>query len=74
MAAHGIRDPGLLPRSGSLAQNHAFVDGNKRTGFAAMYTFLAINGAPLAADSEEIYNFVALLCEANQFSFEKLVP
>src|SRR5205807_8793046 len=28
----------------SLAQNHSFVDGNKRTAFAAMYTFLAING------------------------------
>lgn len=28
----------------SLSQNHPFVDGNKRTGFAATYTFLAING------------------------------
>ena len=24
----------------SLSQNHPFVDGNKRTAFAAMYTFL----------------------------------
>jgi death-on-curing protein len=32
----------------SLAQNHAFIDGNKRTAFAATYTFLAINGARLA--------------------------
>jgi death-on-curing protein len=23
----------------SLAQNHAFIDGNKRVAFAAMYTF-----------------------------------
>src|ERR1700682_6445867 len=29
----------------SLAQNHPFIDGNKRTAFAATYTFLAINGA-----------------------------
>jgi death on curing protein len=58
----------------SLAQNHAFIDGNKRTAFAAMYTFLAINGAPLAADAEETYVFVAGLYEANQFRFEKLVP
>ena len=26
----------------SLAQNHPFVDGNRRTAFAATYTFLAI--------------------------------
>ena len=27
-----------------LAQNHGFVDGNKRTGFVAMLEFLGING------------------------------
>ena len=58
----------------SLAQNHPFIDGNKRTAFAATYTFLAINGARLTADAQEIYVFVAALCEANQFSFDKLVP
>ncbi|HUS07797.1 MAG TPA: type II toxin-antitoxin system death-on-curing family toxin [Bryobacteraceae bacterium] len=58
----------------SLAQNHPFIDGNKRTAFAATYTFLAINGARLTADAEETYAFVAGLYEANQFSFDKLVP
>jgi death-on-curing protein len=58
----------------SLAQNHPFIDGNKRTAFAATYTFLAINGARLIADAEETFVFVASLCEANQFSFDKLVP
>ena len=58
----------------SLAQNHAFIDGNKRTAFAATYTFLAINGARLTADAQETYAFVAALYEANQFSFDKLVP
>jgi death on curing protein len=58
----------------SLAQNHAFIDGNKRTAFAATYTFLAINGARLTADAEETYAFVATLYEANQFCFDKLVP
>src|SRR5215475_15506446 len=53
----------------SLAQNHAFIDGNKRTAFAAMYTFLAINSAPLTADVEETYVLVAGLYEANQFRF-----
>jgi len=28
----------------SLSQNHPFVDGNKRTAFAATYVFLAIKG------------------------------
>jgi death-on-curing protein len=58
----------------SLSQNHAFIDGNKRTAFAAMYTFLAINGARLAPDALETYAFVISLYETNQFSFDKLVP
>jgi death-on-curing protein len=58
----------------SLAQNHAFIDGNKRTAFAATYTFLAINGARLTAGAEETYAFVTGLHEANQFNFDMLVP
>jgi death-on-curing protein len=58
----------------SLSQNHAFVDGNKRTAFAATYTFLAINGLWLTADAEETYLFIASLYKANQFRFDKLVP
>ena len=58
----------------SLAQNHPFIDGNKRTAFAATYTFLAINGAHLTADAQQTYDFVAGLYEANQFRFDMLVP
>ena len=58
----------------SLAQNHPFLDGNKRTAFAATYTFLAINGARLTADALETYDFVVALYEAKQFSFDRLVP
>jgi len=58
----------------SLAQNHAFIDGNKRTAFAVMYTFLAINGARFTADAEETFAFIAALYEANRFSFDQLVP
>jgi len=36
----------------SLAQNHPFIDGNKRVAFAATYTFLAINGMRIAADAK----------------------
>lgn len=32
----------------SLARNHAFVDGNKRTAWAAAWTFLTVNGISLA--------------------------
>src|SRR5271167_952353 len=58
----------------SLAQNHPFIDGNKRTAFAATYTFLAINGARLTATADETYAFISGLYEDNQFSFDKLVP
>ena len=58
----------------SLAQNHPFIDGNKRTAFAATYTFLAINCARLTADAQETCVFVVALYEANQFNFDKLVP
>jgi death-on-curing protein len=56
----------------SLSQNHGFVDGNKRTAFAAMYTFLAINGGRLTADAQQTYTFVDGLYETNQFGFDKL--
>jgi death-on-curing protein len=58
----------------SLAQNHPFIDGNKRTAFAATYTFLAINGAKLTADSEAVYAFISGLHEAGTFSFDNLTP
>src|ERR1700726_1743464 len=57
----------------SLAQNHPFLDGNKRTAFAATYTFLAINGAPLRASSDEAYGFIADLYERGAFNFQALV-
>jgi len=56
----------------SLAQNHPFIDGNKRVAFAATYTFLAINGMRITADAEAAYDFIAGLYEANDFTFENL--
>ena len=58
----------------SLAQNHPFLDGNKRAAFAATYTFLAINGVHLGADPQDAYRFITELYSTNQFTFEKLVP
>jgi death-on-curing protein len=58
----------------SLGQNHPFIDGNKRTAFAATYTFLAINGARLTADASETYAFVIGHYETNLFNVERLAP
>src|SRR5271155_2911379 len=58
----------------SLAQGHPFLDGNKRTAFAAMFTFLAINGIRYTASADETFKFVSSLHETNQFQFRKLVP
>lgn len=57
----------------SLAQNHPFIDGNKRTAFAVTYTFLVINGAGMHADPDETYDFIVSLYEADGFSFDPLV-
>lgn len=38
----------------SLVCNHAFVDGNKRTGMMAMFLFLELNGVPKNCTDEEI--------------------
>lgn len=57
----------------SMSQSHPFIDGNKRTAFAATYTFLAINGAQLTADAHDTYDFVASLHDTNQFHFDHLV-
>lgn len=58
----------------SLSQNRPFLDGNKRTAFAAMYTFLAINGWRLTASELDASDFVTALYEKNRFTFEKLIP
>jgi len=48
----------------SLARNHALIDGNKRTAWAAAWTFLYINGNELSPEfdvdrAEELMNTVA---------------
>lgn len=37
-----------------LVQGHVFLDGNKRTGAAAMLTFVEANGAPVTIPPEEL--------------------
>ena len=57
----------------SLAKNHPFIDGDKRAAFAAIYTFLAINGARIDAAPLDAYAFINGLYEARTFEFGHLV-
>jgi death on curing protein len=57
----------------SLSQNHPFIDGNKRTAFAAVYTFLAINELEVTADAESTYDFMIGLYEKGEFRLENLL-
>jgi death-on-curing protein len=41
-----------------LSRNHPFVDGNKRTAFAVMMTFLRVNGYRLTLSDDETYDLV----------------
>ena len=56
----------------SLSQNHAFVDGNKRAAFAAMFAFLAINGVMLAADADTTWDFLSGLYATGALRFDAL--
>lgn len=49
----------------SLVNNHAFVDGNKRTGMMAMLLFLDINGAGRDCADEEIIRIGLALADGS---------
>src|SRR4029077_5977225 len=42
----------------SLANNHAFLDGNKRVAFDATHTFVLVNGFTIEADPLATYTFI----------------
>jgi death on curing protein len=52
LAAYGKPDAADLAAAYGfgISRNHAFIDGNKRTGFVAMEMFLMLNGYDLTAD------------------------
>ncbi|MCW5943212.1 MAG: type II toxin-antitoxin system death-on-curing family toxin [Fimbriimonadaceae bacterium] len=56
----------------SLAQNHAFVDGNKRVAFASTDVFLRLNGVSVTATPEQAYAFISILYRDGRFVFEEL--
>lgn len=46
-----------------IVNNHPFIDGNKRTGLAAAYVFLALNGYVLESDPDELADMVLSVAE-----------
>jgi death-on-curing protein len=49
----------------SLIRNHPFVDGNKRTGHAAMEVFLLLNGYEINASVDEQERIILQLAAGN---------
>jgi death-on-curing protein len=66
----------------SLVNNHAFLDGNKRVGFAAAHTVLLVNGFDLDVTSKAAFEFMRKTMADGKFRFgllhkwisEHLVP
>jgi death-on-curing protein len=44
-----------------IVKNHPFVDGNKRTSFAAADLFLYFNGFSVEAEQEDVIHFVLMV-------------
>ena len=55
-----------------LTEQDLFVDGTKRTAFAAVCTFLLINGAQLNVSEDDSYKFVLELYQARGVSPRQL--
>lgn len=56
----------------SMAQNHPFVDGNKRTALNVTDVFLRINGLTITATPNQIIDFIYSLYDTQTFNFEEL--
>ena len=56
----------------SLVNNHPFVDGNKRVGFAAAHTFLSMNGFDLDVSSKAAFEFLIQAISDGKFRFALL--
>ena len=56
----------------SLVNNHAFLDGNKRVGFAAAHTFLLVNGLDLNVTTTAAFGFIIKTMSEGKFRFALL--
>ena len=57
----------------SLANNHGFLDGNKRIAFAAADVFLRRNGSYIDVEAEEGYGFIVGSMERQEFRLVKIL-
>jgi len=46
-----------------ISKNHGFEDGNKRTAFVALYTFLGLNGYDLDASEREVVDVITAVAD-----------
>jgi death-on-curing protein len=53
-----------------IAMNHPFIDGNKRTAFAAMDTFLRLNGYSLNLTDEQAHRLVMQVAQGRMSKAE----
>lgn len=56
----------------SLATNHAFVDGNKRTALAAVYAFLRLNGERIELSNDEAVDLVLAVATGSMRDIDKI--
>jgi len=56
----------------SLVNNHPFLDGNDRVGFAAVHTFLLVNGFDLDVSSRAAFEFMMKTMADGIFRFARL--
>src|SRR5579862_6413666 len=56
----------------SLVNNHPFLDGNKRVGFAAAHTFLLMNGFDLNVSSKSAFELMIKTIGEGKFRFALL--
>lgn len=56
---HAYGDPSIFDLAAAygygIAKNHPFIDGNKRTSYVVMRTFLKLNGYDIQASTAEKY-------------------
>jgi|SRR5271167_1551168 len=57
----------------SLANNHPFLDGNKRLAFAAAHTFLLVNGCDLEVEPLVAYQFMMQSIARGEFRFQLIL-
>jgi len=57
----------------SLANNHPFIDGNKRIAFFAADIFLRMNGMKIVTDNELAYRHFMNLFDSGKFKYIQLL-